>query len=49
MAVGLLGLQTITMRVAAVTSRAIASRSCSPASFSGTVISRAPEAAAMWG
>ena len=48
-ALGLFGLQTITMRVAAVTSRAIASRSCSPASFSGTVTARAPAIAAMCG
>ena len=46
---GLLGLHTSTIRVAAVTSLAIASRSCSPASFSGTVIARAPDIAAMCG
>ena len=40
-AVGLFGLQTITMRVAAVTSRAIASRSWRPSSSSGTVDRRA--------
>ena len=49
MAVGLFGLQTITIRVAAVTSFAIASRSCSPASFSGTVTARAPDIAARCG
>ncbi len=48
-AVGLFGLQTISVRVAPVTSRAIASRSCSPASFSGTVIARAPDIAARCG
>jgi hypothetical protein len=48
-ALGLLGLQTITSRVAAVISAAIASRSCSPSSFSGTVTARAPDIAASCG
>ena len=48
-AVGLFGLQTTTMRVACVTSRAIASRSCRPAASSGTVIARAPVIAARCG
>ena len=48
-AVGLFGLQTSTMRVAAVTSRAIASRSCRPSASRGTVIARAPPAAARCG
>ena len=49
MAVGLFGLQTITMRVAAVTSRAIASRSWRPSASSGTVTARAPVIAARCG
>ena len=48
-ALGLLGLQTSTSRVAAVTSEAIASRSCSPASVSGTVTAVAPDMAASCG
>ena len=48
MAVGLLGLQTSTRRVAAVTSRAIASRSCRPAASTGTLIAVAPDWAASW-
>ncbi len=43
--VGLLGLQTIAIWVAAVTSAAIASRSCTSPSASGTRISRAPVSA----
>src|SRR3954469_13199801 len=48
-AVGLLGLQTRTMRVAAVVSRAIASRSWVSSSSSGTSIARAPVIAARGG
>jgi hypothetical protein len=48
-ALGLLGLQTSTSRVAAVISAAIAPRSCSPASVSGTVTARAPDIAASCG
>ena len=48
-AVGLLGLQTISSWVAAVTSAAIASRSWTSPSASGTRISRAPESAARYG
>jgi hypothetical protein len=48
-ALGLFGLQTITSRVAAVTWAAIASRSCSPASVSGTVTAVAPDMAASCG
>ena len=47
--VGLFGLQTITICVAAVISASIASRSCSSASVSGTRISRAPESGATYG
>ena len=47
--VGLFGLQTITRRVAAVISAAIASRSWHWPSSSATVIARAPEAAARCG
>ncbi len=47
--VGLFGLQTISSRVATVISRAIASRSCSWRSLSGTSIARAPLAAARCG
>ena len=47
--VGLLGLQTMTSRVATVISRAIASRSCSSRSLSATVMAVAPEAAARCG
>ena len=47
--VGLLGLQTITMRVAAVISRPIASRSWRSSASSGTSRARAPEAAARCG
>ena len=47
--VGLLGLQTRTSRVAAVISASIASRSCSWASLSGTLMSVAPVAAARCG
>src|SRR5215210_9025983 len=48
-AVGLFGLQTIAIRVAAVTSRAMAARSCSALSFNGTVAARAPDIAASCG
>ena len=48
-ALGLLGLQTITIRVAAVISAAIGSRSCSPAAVSGTVTAVAPVMAASCG
>ncbi len=47
--VGLLGLQTITSRVAAVISASIASRSWHWPSSSGTVTAVAPEAAARCG
>ena len=47
--VGLFGLQTIAICVAAVISAAIASRSCSSPSPSGTRISRAPESGARYG
>ena len=49
MAEGLLGLQTSTSRVAAVTSLAIASRSWRPSESSGTVTARAPDWAARCG
>jgi hypothetical protein len=45
----LLGLQTITRRVATVISRAIASRSWQPVASRGTLIARAPLMAARWG
>ena len=48
-AVGLFGLQTISSWVAAVTSAAIASRSWTPPSVSGTRISRAPVSACRYG
>ena len=47
--VGLFGLQTMTRRVAALISAAIASRSCSWRSFTGTLTARAPDAAASCG
>ena len=47
--VGLFGLQTMTRRVAAVISAAIASRSCVWLSSRSTVIAVAPEAAARCG
>ena len=47
--VGLLGLQTMISRVAAVTSRRIASRSWRWPASSGTSMARAPAAAARWG
>jgi hypothetical protein len=47
--VGLFGLQTMTRRVAAVTSAAIASRSWRCSASRSTVIARAPEAAARCG
>ena len=47
--VGLFGLQTIAIWVAAVISVAIASRSCSSPSPSATLTSRAPESGARYG